>query len=393
MLSIGGKENGTILQTISQNAEGFDRLSMAVSYVQLSGWEMIAPLLEGKYDRVRLICTDQMGITDPLAVKAMTNVGVTVHAYNGKRTYHPKLIIIERNDEPSSLIVGSANLSRSALDTSVEAAFTTTDDSGEALAWFEDIFANQSEAFDEARLKALEVSHAARLKGALAAAKADPSFAVEAETSVAAGETIEASFASLPNIVVPLNADKAGNNVRTLRRIKELLDDPAHLEGKALSEFKLIGLAQDGGLSAIGNDANGRDLSGIAAVWMNWLKHATADEVNLANPSGRLLQARVAFETFWSFPEEVRDYFLDHAENPTHEIRPHLQTIELLANTGKRMPGLTVNDVKTLSQMLAATSQLSPRVERIVRDYLGNKGTRGWREPDRALILRAWQQA
>lgn len=67
--------------------------------------------------------------------------------------------------------------------------------------------------------------------------------------------------------------------------------------------------------------------------------------------------------------------------------------IELLANTGRSMATLTLNEIDTLAQLLEATEQLSPRVREVILDYLGNKGTRGWREPDRKLILEAWRDA
>ena len=392
-LSFGGSQPSSILSLVRSNIAGFERLAIAISYVQLSGWELLKPLVVGKFSEVRLLCTDQFGTTDPAAIRAIQKAGLTVHAYTGDRVYHPKIYIASFAGKPDRWVLGSANLSGSALQRGVEAAFTADDPKGEALAWFEGIWASQSEPFDEARLQVLEVAFSARIKGNLAAARAKPVPVAAVPRDPIAAETIEAAFGGLPDIVVPLNADKAGNNVRTLRRMKEILDNPSQLKGKAFSEFKLIGLARDGGYTAVGQQAQGRTLTGIAQIWMQWLKHASAAEIAAANPSGRLARGAIAFNTFWSFPQEVRDFFLANSTKPNAATRRSLQVIELLANTGRRMPALTLSDVSTLSKLLTATSQLSPRVRAVITDYLDNKGTRGWSEPDRKIILEAWRDA
>lgn len=392
-LTFGGVQPSSIQGLIHENVLGFQRLAIAVSYVQLSGWELLKPLFAGKFSEVRLLCTDQFGITDAAAVRALQKAGVVVHAYTGDRVFHPKVYIASFHGKPDRWVMGSANLSGSALQTGVEAAFSEDDINGNAIAWFDQLFANGSQPFDDLRLKALERANVARIKGNLATAQAKQIPDAAVPNDPIAAETIEAVFGALPDIVVPLNADKAGNNVRTFRRIKEILDNPAQLTGKAFSELKLIGLARDGGYTVIGQQAQGRSIPEIAKIWMKWLKAAPSDEIAAANPSGRLARAAIAFETFWSFPEDVRNFFLANATHPTLATRRSLQVIELLANAGRAMPNLTLADVSTLSQLLAATAQLSPRVRAIVGDYLDNKGTRGWSEPDRKIILEAWRDA
>jgi HKD family nuclease len=392
-VAFGGRAAGTVLKAVRDGIEGFESLAVAVSYVQLSGWELLRPIIAGKANQVRLVCTDQLGITDPAAVRAMQAAGVAVHAYTGAKTYHPKIFIASGGHQPDRWVLGSANLSRSALQSGVEAVFSATDDEGEASEWFEKLFNEESEPFDDARLSKLEAAFAARIKGNLTAVQAQESVAPSSSTDTAAAETIEAAFASLPNIVVPLNADKAGNNVRTLKRIKEVLDNPSQLKGKALSEFKLMGFAKDGFLTPMGLNSKGKSREQIARNWMGWLKHASTADVQLANPCGMLARAKIAFETFWAFPKRVRDFYLENATKPTREVRPTLQVIELLANTGRRIPNLTVEDITTLSSMLNSTSHLPLRQRAIVQDYLDNKGTRGWSEPDRVFLLKAWRDA
>ncbi|MES2754610.1 MAG: hypothetical protein V4659_08095 [Pseudomonadota bacterium] len=353
---------------------------------------MLRPLIAGREAQVRVLCTDQFGITDPAAIRAMQQAGVAVRAFTGPGVYHPKVWIASRPGGPARWLAGSANLSESALRHGVEAVMTGEDGDGAALAWFDGLYAMHGAPFDAARLTTLEAAFAARMRSSVRAAATEQTAGLPGSEHSAA-EAVEAAFASLPDIVVPLNADKAGNNVRTLRRIREILNDSRQLEGKALSEFKLIGLASGGGFSAVGRQARNQPEAVIARIWMTWLKAASPAEVAGANPSGRLAQARVAFDTFWAFPTEIRDFFLTHATRPENEIRPQLQTIELLANTGRRLPNLTMRDVRRLSGLLQATATLPPRVRDVVRDYLENKGTRGWSEPDRVLILEAWRDA
>lgn len=389
MLGLGGIKTGAVLDALRDFLIHFDRLDIAVSYVQRSGWELLKPLLDGKYKRVRLLCTDQLGISDPVAIREIQDAGVEVRAYNGKVVFHPKLYLTSHElGKPEAWLMGSANLSRSALMTAVETTVSGVDETGEIRLWFEHIF-HQSEFFDEDRLANLEKAIAARIKSSLAFEKAAPSPKRE-EIDASAADTVELAFASLESPVVPLNADKAGNNVRTLRRIKEVLDDKRQLEGKALNEFKLLGLAINGNYSALGRSLIGRTIEEIAQGWVNWLKAASIDEIEEANPSGRLARAKSAFDTFWKFPPEITEFFLANATKPAAGLRPLLQTIELLSNTGRILPNLTLDEVLTLSGILSSVDHLPKTARAVVEDYLTNKGPRGWKEPDRVLILNAW---
>lgn len=391
MLTFGGSADAdAVLNALRQGIAGFDRLAIAVSYVQLSGWRLLNELLDTKAAAVRLLCTDQFGITDPAAVRAALAAGVDVRAYAGPGVYHPKVFIASRAGQADRWLTGSANLSAAALRTSVEAV-VAGEDAGEALAWFDRLFDQHGAPFDEARLLALEASFAARLKGNLAIVRTRPPMSLPVDQ--VAVEAVEAVFASLPALVVPLNADKAGNNVRTLRRIKEVLDDSSQLAGKALSEFKLIGLAQGGDYSPLGRSLRGKSLAEIARGWVGWLKHAPEAEIAAANPSGRLARGRIAFATFWSMPAPVRDFFLTHATAPDAVARPLLQVIELLANAGRPLPALSLADVDTLSALVREPDRLPSDIRAVVGDYLENKGTRGWGEPDRVLALNAWRDS
>ena len=391
MVVFGGDKNEAIFAAVRAALKGHESMDLAVSYIQTSGWDILQPLVKGKERSIRVVCTDQLGITDPKAVRSMLDAGLDVRAYEGSVVFHPKVMIV-RTGVSRNVIVGSANLSRSALITGVEAISITEDQDGAALAWFEKLFDTQSVKFSKKRLAKMEKRFAARVKSNLVFAS-DQKKAGGGENDVIATDTIEATFSSLPPLVVPLNADKAANNVRTLRRIQAILDEPAILKGKALSEFKLIGFAKNGALSALGKGAQGQSKEEIARLWMQWLKNASTSELKLASPSGMLEQARTAFTTFWNFPVSIRDFYLANCTNPSADERPLLQTIELLANTGRVHPKLTLKNLGTLTAMLDATSGLSAKTREVIRGYLQNKGTRGWGEPDRAILLRAWAAA
>ena len=119
MLGLGGFKEGAVFETLKEFLAEFERLDIAVSYLQRSGWELLKPLLEGKLSEVRILCTDQLGISDPAAIRDMLASGVQVRAYGGNAVFHPKVYLISNTDKPDAWLLGSANLSRSALKTAV----------------------------------------------------------------------------------------------------------------------------------------------------------------------------------------------------------------------------------------------------------------------------------
>lgn len=392
---LGGAGQQEVLDKLGELFEGADSVSIAVSYIQSSGWRLLSPMLKSIEKETRILCTDQLGITDPNAVRQIQTAGVGIHCYVASNVYHPKVFIAHREGAPDKFVLGSANLSQSALKASVEAVIAGEDDDGYLVAWFDAMFDDKkrSTSFDEKRLARLELWSAARLKSRLTFQRSASKKTKPNNVDVAATDTIEKAFATLPRRLVTLNADKAANNVRTFRQMKKVLDGTVALKGKAFSELKLIGMAANGGFTPLGKSIQNSSIEKIANKWMNWLKHASEQEINSISPSGQLAQTRTAFATFWRFPKKITAYFLENCESPSKEERPVLQTIELLANTGKSFPGLTVEDVKTLSTIVTETSQLETFQRAIIRDYLKNKGTRGWRLSDRKTILEAWKNA
>lgn len=401
--ALGGITQAVVRDQLEALLANAERLAIAVSYVQLSGWELLKPMITAAPEHVRILCTDQLGITDPKAVRRLMEEGFHVHAYCDSSVYHPKVFIATNAAGKEHFILGSANLSRSALITGVEATFGGHDETGSLIGWFDAMFDNpaKSTPFDEVRLVSLETSFAARLKSRLAYKRALPKTAATALIeSIADEDAAEAAFASLDADPLPLNIDKAGSTVRTLRYVQELVSrvEPTNpktaTDIKVDSDMKQIGFMLHGLLTELGTRAReAGTLEGIAAEWSTWLKSAAEADLLRLNKTGKLVRARQIFDAFWAMPDTITTYFLENAESPAAKERPLLQTIELLANTRRRWSTLTLDDVATLSTMLRANQGLPDTAKNAVHKYLKNKGTRGWDDRDRHIILQAWRNA
>ncbi|MGI9249854.1 MAG: phospholipase D-like domain-containing protein [Pseudohongiellaceae bacterium] len=115
-----------------EQLENAVRAELAVAYVQQSGVRTLGPLLarlckEG--EGVRMICSFDMGITDPEAIGALKSLGVDVRVYKADRgSFHPKVWLFGGADEVWYALVGSANFSASAMYNNVEASILSQDD-------------------------------------------------------------------------------------------------------------------------------------------------------------------------------------------------------------------------------------------------------------------------
>jgi HKD family nuclease len=108
---------------LSELVDGAETLSLAVSYLQVGGWELFRRhTSELNLPKMRIVCTDQLGITHPEAVGRAIRSGVQIRNFAGSGVYHPKVYLAhDRNDRPIRFLLGSANLSTSAFTSSVEA--------------------------------------------------------------------------------------------------------------------------------------------------------------------------------------------------------------------------------------------------------------------------------
>ena len=140
--------------------DGADTLSLAVSYVQMGGWEELRRRARRlSLARMRMVCTDQFGITQPDAVRRALHSGVQIRNFTGDVTYHPKVYLAHNGKgRPTRFLVSSANLSYAAFTDSVEAGVLGEDPTGlhTLSAWFDDLFLNRSAEFTPEHLRKME---------------------------------------------------------------------------------------------------------------------------------------------------------------------------------------------------------------------------------------------
>ena len=188
--------------------------------------------------------------------------------------------------------------------------------------------------------------------------------------------------------------DYAGNNIRNLERLREVLAEwstgRAHPGSKRGSELKLLGFAEGANLTALGGTAAAAgSREEVARLWCAWLQQT--DDARLATINERLLVAKRVFAQFWRLQPQVRDYFLGNAQNPAD--RRTLQTIELLCNGSGVVQSLSLDDIQALSPLLEQLRRLPAFIRAAIADYKDNKGMRGWNSPDRRIVPLAWREA
>ena len=137
---------------IKELLEDAKNLNLSIAYVRNTGVDIVADDIKAIIDRggkVRIICTDAMGITQASALKRLLNIGATIKVCKlNIGTFHAKFWLLEKTDG-WHFIVGSANLSKSAFEYNVEASLAVdqaSNSSGsieQALLFFEYLW-NQS---------------------------------------------------------------------------------------------------------------------------------------------------------------------------------------------------------------------------------------------------------
>jgi hypothetical protein len=207
-------------------------------------------------------------------------------------------------------------------------------------------------------------------------------------------------FATIQLPIGLLNMDYAGNNIRNVGRVREVLTDWNRVRtgtggaaGKQRSELKLLSFAEGRDLTPLGRAAStAGSREEVARLWCTWLHRTPNAEVDAINK--RLLVAKRVFAQFWRLQPEVRDYFLANAESPADPETLHtVQTIELLCNARDIVQGLSLDDIQTLTPLLNRPERLPQFVRVAISDYQENKGQRSWNYPDRRILPLAWREA
>ena len=88
--------------------------------------------------------------------------------------------------------------------------------------------------------------------------------------------------------------------------------------------------------------------SGVNGCNEHWLQRTPNPELEAIN--SKLLIAKGIFPQFWRLKQDVRNYFINNAQNP--EERPTLQTIELLCNARALVQELSLDRIRTLANLL-----------------------------------------
>ena len=112
-------------ETIVDALKASGEVCLAVAYVRENGVDVILEHLKGKC--TKLLCSFDMGITQISGIKKLLENKVDVRVYKtNDGTFHPKIWLFKGGDNWTALI-GSANLTRAALMSNVEASVLLND--------------------------------------------------------------------------------------------------------------------------------------------------------------------------------------------------------------------------------------------------------------------------
>lgn len=385
-------------RALDELTEGADTLSVAVSYMQIGGWDLFLRHVLGlSLPKMRIICTDQFGFTQPIAIQSAIRAEVQIRVFSGDATYHPKVYLAhDARGQPKRCLLGSANLSSSAFTTNVEAGILWDEPHGLTTLhqWFDELFERRSVAITPDRLLEMEArwraAAAARARNRLDTRWRVPVEMPEIPIGPEDVDTLEDVFATIQLPIGLLNMDYAGNNIRNIDKAREVIENFSAASEKQRSELKLLGFMEGDALTALGREvARARSNEEFTRIWCRWLQQT--EDADLERINARLLVAKRVFPQFWTLRADVRDYFLANARSP--EDRLTLQTIELLCNAQYVVQDLTLGEMQALSRLLQQRQGLPPFIRGEVEGYFDNKGTRSWDTDDRRTVPIAWREA
>ncbi|MGQ0526334.1 MAG: phospholipase D-like domain-containing protein, partial [Betaproteobacteria bacterium] len=332
-------------------------------------------------------------VTQPAVLRAAIRRGIHVRCYRGNRVFHPKVFVIHGTDKAKDIaIVGSANISFSGLEGGVEAGIHISEPRlfRQTARWFEGLFRDSAtERVDEAFVRSYEKrwKRAARARVPLrriAERRDEQNYSPTAEDA----DVLEDVFATITLPVGTLGFDHAGNNVRNIDRVIDVLRRYPKIGYKERSELHLLGFLEGGELSPLGRKARRcRTAPALARLWTSWVKKTPAD--TLANLNSRLSSFKHAASRFWRLKADVRRYFLQELTN--RDERETLQAIELCCNGSAVVESLSIDDFRAMAPFVVNEGGgLSEFIERAIADYRNNKGSRSWTSNDRRIILNSW---
>jgi len=122
MIFINNRDR-SLIDELNNCLKNCNECKIAVAYVRNSGVNPIIGNIEKVIKgggNVKLITSHQMGITESEAIESLLDIGAVVKVFdNPKKTFHPKAYIFKSIGK-SEYIIGSSNLSRSAIVDGIE---------------------------------------------------------------------------------------------------------------------------------------------------------------------------------------------------------------------------------------------------------------------------------
>jgi HKD family nuclease len=115
--------NTNLIETLRSCLRNCYECKIAVAYIRSSGLNPIINDFEtilSKGGKVKILTSNQLGITEMEAIQSLLDAGIEIKVYiNSTKTFHPKTYIFKGKIK-NEYIIGSSNLSRSALFDDVE---------------------------------------------------------------------------------------------------------------------------------------------------------------------------------------------------------------------------------------------------------------------------------
>ncbi|RJE80044.1 DUF3427 domain-containing protein [Paracoccus sp. JM45] len=114
-----------LLPLLARSIDGAAQVDLAVAFALDSGVRLLEPWLRdllNRGGRLRVVVGDYMDVTEPAALRRLEDLeGADLRIFEtGTSSFHPKAWLFRAADRTGSAIVGSSNLSRTALTTGVE---------------------------------------------------------------------------------------------------------------------------------------------------------------------------------------------------------------------------------------------------------------------------------
>ena len=114
--------NTDFYKEIKNSIENAEKIDIIVSFLMESGVKLIFNELKNSNAKIRILTSNYLNITQPPALYLLKNLGdkLDLRFYsNPKNSFHPKAYIFH-NSENSEIYIGSSNLSKGGLTTSIE---------------------------------------------------------------------------------------------------------------------------------------------------------------------------------------------------------------------------------------------------------------------------------